>query len=174
MDAEAPRAEDSASLARPSADAGAGASPAQLRRAALAIVFAAVLLGDSNRGLVLPTLILRLHGNARAVGAANAGFSAARLAAAPALGHWQDARCSGEVLVLTTMVSLLANAAYAAARTDSGVIAARTVLGIGSCVLGVSRAVVAKTTTAEERTPMLALLSAVRYLAIRCGEGAAW
>jgi MFS family permease len=138
------------------------------RRAALVLVFLAVLLGDTNRGLVLPTLILRLHGNAKAVGVANAGFSALRLAAAPFFGHWQDRRCSGEVLVLTSVVGLVANAAYAVARTDAGVVAARCVLGIGSCVLGVGRAVVAKTTSTEERTPMLSLLSAVRAAAAAC------
>jgi MFS family permease len=145
---------------------GAVVNAPRTRRAALVLVFLAVLLGDTNRGLVLPTLILRLHGNAKAVGIANAGFSALRLTAAPFFGHWQDRRCSGEVLVLTSTVGLAANVAYSAARTDAGVVAARCVLGIGSCVLGVGRAVVAKTTSTEERTPMLSLLSAVR--ATRC------
>lgn len=134
----------------------------RLRRAAVALVFAAVLLADSNRGLVLPTLVLRLHGDAAAVGAANSGFSAARLLAAPALGAWQDARCAGEPLFLAMAIGALANAAYCLARSDGGVVAARVALGVGSSVLGVGRAVVAAATPPDDRTPALALLAAVR------------
>ena len=141
---------------------GDAALASRLRRGAVALVFAAVLLADSNRGLVLPTLVIRLRGDARAVGAANAAFSAARLLAAPAFGAWQDARCAAEPLVLAATVGALANAAYVLARSDAGVVAARAALGVGSSVLGVGRAVVAAATAPEDRTPALALLAAVR------------
>ena len=147
-----------------------GALAARLRRGAVALVFAAVLLADCNRGLVLPTLVVRLRGDAAAVGAANAAFSAARLLAAPAFGAWQDARCAAEPLVLAATVGALSNGAYVLARSNGGVVAARAALGVGSSVLGVGRAVVAAATAPADRTPALALLAAVRGAHTACRD----
>ena len=109
-----------------------------MRARGFALVFVAVLLGDANRGLVLPTLfsfLQQLGGGAKALGIANSGFSLGRLLVAPAYGVWVDRRPCAEVLLVTSLLAAAANAAYTAATSLRVAVAARCVLGVGASTL---------------------------------------
>ena len=140
------------------------------RRMAIGIVFYTVLLGDANRGLVLPTLqgyLNKFGGTATQVGIANAGFSLGRLIAAPIYGYWMDKRNAGEVIVFSMVISAVANVMYTYASSLGEptvvIVAMRTFLGVGASVLGVGRAYIAKITSKAERGPYIAILCALQY-----------
>lgn len=85
------------------------------RRASMVFICYLVLVGDGNRGLVLPTLqgyLGKFGGTSKAVGIANAGFSAGRLLAAPIYGYWMDKRNTGEVVLFSMVVCAACNLLY--------------------------------------------------------------
>jgi len=144
------------------------------RRLGFGLVFYLVLLGDGNRGLVLPTLqryLGKYDGSAQLVGLANAGFSLGRLLVAPFYGLWMDRRSAGEVFVFTCVLSAGANLLYTYASWWSRVgvdpayviVLSRTVLGAGASVLGVGRGYIGKKTAKAERGAYIALLCAFQY-----------
>ncbi len=144
------------------------------RKVSMALICFLVLVGDANRGLVLPTLqgyMGKYGGDARDLGLANAGFSAGRLLAAPLFGYWMDRRNTGEVVLFSMILCALCNALYTYAseldvlRVNPTVIivASRTALGFGASILGVGRAYIAKQTSKAERGPYIAILCALQY-----------
>ena len=140
------------------------------RRASMALICFMVLVGDANRGLVLPTLqeyIGIYGGNASVLGLANAGFSAGRLLAAPLYGYWMDERNTGEVVLFSMILCFVCNLIYALAskmpHPDIVIVVSRTVLGFGASILGVGRAYIAKQTSKAERGPYIAILCALQY-----------
>ena len=145
-------------------------SEAWRRRVSMGIVFFLVLLGDANRGLVLPTLqgyLGHFGGDATSLGLANAGFSLGRLLVAPFYGYWMDKRNAGEVIAFTMVICFVSNLVYTyCAYLDDPalvIIITRTFLGVGASVLGVGRAYIAKQTAKAERGPYIAVLSALQY-----------
>lgn len=136
-------------------------------RARSVVVYASVLLGDANRGLVLPTLVVlvrALGGGVRDVGAANSAFSFARLLAAPLLGVVLDRLGPVPVFVGSFALAAGANLAYALAPSVALVVAARGVLGAGAATLGVARALVSRSTPRHKRTSAFAVLSGLQYV----------
>lgn len=136
----------------------------------IAIVFYLVLLGDGNRGLVLPTLnryIYKLGGTSLELGMANSGFSLGRMLVAPLYGYWMDNTSPGIVFLFSSCICFLCNIMYTAAGKFSDglavVVASRTVLGVGASVLGIGRAYVSKVTNKSQRTAYFSFLSAIQY-----------
>eukprot|EP00963_Diacronema_lutheri_P011479 scaffold1401_cov330-Pavlova_lutheri.AAC.67 len=136
----------------------------------IAIVFYLVLLGDGNRGLVLPTLnryIYKLGGTSLELGMANSGFSLGRMLVAPLYGYWMDSTSPGAVFLFSSCVCFLCNIMYTAAGKFSDgltvVVVSRTVLGVGASVLGIGRAYVSKVTNKSQRTAYFSFLSAIQY-----------
>ena len=146
------------------------------RRVSMAFVCFLVLVGDGNRGLVLPTLqgyIGKFGGTSGDVGLANAGFSLGRLIAAPLFGYWMDQRNTGEVLLFSMVVCAVCNffytyASYACICMPVSpavvIIVSRACLGFGASILGVGRAYIAKQTSKAERGPYIAILCALQYV----------
>lgn len=146
------------------------------RRASMVFICYLVLVGDGNRGLVLPTLqgyLGKFGGTSKAVGIANAGFSAGRLLAAPIYGYWMDKRNTGEVVLFSMVVCAACNLLYTYAtyvgcickyvNPAVAIVASRTILGFGASILGVGRAYIAKQTSKAERGPYIAVLCALQY-----------
>ena len=140
------------------------------RRVSMVLICFLVLVGDANRGLVLPTLqeyIGIYGGNSSVLGLANAGFSLGRLLAAPLYGYWMDERNPGEVVLFSMVVCLVCNLMYTFASQMPHppviIVVTRTVLGFGASVLGVGRAYIAKQTSKAERGPYIAILCALQY-----------
>ncbi|QDZ23465.1 MFS general substrate transporter [Chloropicon primus] len=145
------------------------------RRVSMVFICFIVLVGDGNRGLVLPTLqgyLSKFGGTSSAVGVANAGFSAGRLLAAPVYGYWMDQRNTGEVLLFSMAICAICNLLYTYASyvhvngflsPTFMIVASRTMLGVGASVLGVGRAYIAKQTSKAERGPYIAILCALQY-----------
>ena len=140
----------------------------------LAVVVLAVLVGDANRGLLIPSLqpyLGRFGGSAFEVGACNAAFSLGRLLAAPLYGLWMDRRSPGEPLLAALALAGLANMLYTYAGPLGGggtgsiaaVFASRCVCGVGASVLGVGRGYIGKETSRAARAPYIALLCAAQY-----------
>ena len=146
------------------------------RRVSMILICFLVLVGDANRGLVLPTLqgyIGNFGGTAIDLGIANAGFSAGRLVAAPLFGYWMDKRNTGEVVLFSMIVCAVCNFLYTYASLMDDIhinispvvilVVTRTVLGFGASILGVGRAYIAKQTSKAERGPYIAILCALQY-----------
>lgn len=136
----------------------------------LVVVFYLVLIGDGNRGLVLPTLnryIKKLGGTSLELGLANSGFSLGRMLVAPFYGYWMDNASPGIVFLLSSFICFFCNILYTcAARFPDGlsvVVASRTFLGVGASVLGIGRAYVSRVTHKGQRTAYFSLLSAIQF-----------
>ena len=146
------------------------------RRVSIAFICFIVLVGDGNRGLVLPTLqgyLGKFGGTSSELGIANAGFSAGRLVAAPIYGYWIDKRNTGEVVLFSMVICALCNFLYTYASYVKDInkyaspavviVVSRTILGFGASILGVGRAYIAKQTSKAERGPYIAILCALQY-----------
>jgi Major Facilitator Superfamily len=128
-----------------------------------------VLLGDTARGILWPTLyplVTELGGSSLTLGGAVAAFSVGRVAGSPILGA-----CSVRWGVAATLQWSLALFAVGAVMYALGedslptIIAAQLVMGLGTSSLGVCRGYVADNSLASVRTQRLAQLTALQVLA---------
>lgn len=156
---------------------GAAATP-RSARVALALNAAVLLVAESSRGLFVAsvyTYALALTGNdatvaQRDTAVAVACYSVGRLIAAPLWGHAADWMSFRLVFALSLVVAALGHVAYVLAETRAGVggesvlVLARCLVGLGSGVLGVCRAVVAKLTPPDARTAQYSILSLAKFV----------
>lgn len=128
-----------------------------------------IFLGDMTRGVFFPSLWLlveHLGGSAVTLGYAVAAFSFGRILANPVFGSWSHSVGYTKTLLISCYIlfvgTLLYAATYAVGRPEC-LIAAQTVLGVGSGTLGVTRAFVAEITPQRDRTTYMAWLTAMQY-----------
>ncbi|KAG5175496.1 major facilitator superfamily domain-containing protein [Tribonema minus] len=137
----------------------------------LATILTVVLIGDTARGIVFPTLssyVILMGGNKSTLGAAVAGFSLGRVIASPLLGKWSTQYGCRRVLAAALSALSLGAILYALASSTAWLIAAQVMMGLGSGTLGVTRGYVADRTPNARRTGMLAMLTAVQYGGFAC------
>eukprot|EP00741_Cyanophora_paradoxa_P023919 tig00021682_g23101.t1 len=161
----------------PSAPIGADAGQQRRRLISLLCVLGITLLGDSARGLFLPTqlqYVQSLGGGSGALGLAVASYSAGRLLFSPLLGAVADRRSFSYSLQLSLVLMAAGNLLYILVPALWAMLAARFVVGCGASTLGISRAYVVAVTTVEQRTAYMAYLSAVQFagFAVMPGAGA--
>jgi len=130
------------------------------------VVCFVVLLGDTARGIMFPTLwprVVSLGGDKVIQGICVASFSLGRVISSPILGSISQAHGYRSVLLACNIVILAGALTYAMATSLPLLIAAQIVLGLGSGSLGVTRSYVAELTGKRRRTELLAYLTAVQY-----------
>lgn len=133
------------------------------------IVCLVVLIGDMSRGAMFPTmwpLVQSIGGDTVTLGYAVAAFSFGRILVSPMFGSWSIKYGYTKTLFFSTAIILLGTLLYAQVGnvgTPVFLIAAQTVLGVGSGTLGVTRAFVADVTPTRNRTTYMAWLTAVQY-----------
>merc|ERR1712151_237626 len=127
------------------------------------------LVGDMARGIMFPTLwplIHKLGGTQVAQGYAVAAFSFGRILSAPLLGRFSVSHGYTKTLLCSQAILLVGTLLYAQSGyfgTPSFLIAAQTVMGVGSGTLGVLRAFASDVSPRNSRTVYISLLTAVQY-----------
>lgn len=135
----------------------------------LIVVCFVILIGDMSRGVMFPTLwplVESLGGNTVTLGYAVAAFSFGRIIVSPVFGTWSITHGYTNTLLLSTSTLMLGTLLYAQVQNvgyTQFLIAAQTILGVGSGTLGVTRAFVADVTAKRERTTYMAFVTAVQY-----------
>ncbi|CAM9297597.1 unnamed protein product [Discosporangium mesarthrocarpum] len=135
-------------------------------RASLFVVMLVVLIGDTARGIMFPTLwpyVKSMGGNRIMQGYCVGAFSLGRVLISPILGDWSVKKGYKEVLCFSSVVLLTGVLGYALSTATWHLVYAQVVIGMGSGSLGVTRAYVADKSTAEQRTYLLAYVTAVQY-----------
>ncbi|GMH66437.1 hypothetical protein TrRE_jg9159 [Triparma retinervis] len=145
------------------------------------VVCFTILIGDTARGVMFPTLWLlnkSLGGNKITQGYAVASFSGGRVLMSPVLGRMSETLGYKPTLTKSLSMLLLGTLLYVAASTPVVashaasihssaplflLIFAQVVMGLGSGTLGVTRAYVAEITPRDKRTAWLSYLTAVQY-----------
>lgn len=125
-----------------------------------------ILTGDTARGVLFPTLWPRVQsmgGNRITQGITVAAFSFGRVLSSPHLGRWSSRQGYRKVLTVTSIIILIGSLMNTMATTSFWLIAAQIVVGVGSGTLGVTRSFVAQRTEGNERSAMIARLTAVQY-----------
>lgn len=159
----------------PLAGGGLHPSPATVSLLLNALV---LLVSECSRGLFVASmfqLVLALSGGDAAFdraqslnAAAVASYNVGRLVAAPLWGAAADRLPFRAVYACALSVAAVGNLMYALAEARDGSVAvvavSRAVVGLGSGVLGVSRAVVPLLTHPAERTGWYSLLSTAKFI----------
>ncbi|GAX23150.1 MFS transporter, ceroid-lipofuscinosis neuronal protein 7 [Fistulifera solaris] len=128
-----------------------------------------IFLGDMTRGVFFPSLWLfveHLGGSAVTLGYAVAAFSFGRILVNPVFGSWSHTIGYTKTLLISCSLLFLGTLLYAVTYLvgrPECLLAAQTVLGVGSGTLGVSRAFVAEITPQRDRTTYMAWLTAMQY-----------
>jgi len=130
------------------------------------IVGFVVLIGDTGRGVMFPTLwplVSSLGGDHTTQGFTVAAYSFGRVISSPYFGSWSTTYGYQKVLVLSCSIIAIGCVIYAKATSCNMLIVAQTIIGIGSGTLGVTRAYVADQSTRKTRTVLMAQLTALQY-----------
>ena len=135
------------------------------------VICCVVLLGDSARGIMFPTLwpfVRSLGGNRLSHGYTVAAFSLGRALASPFIGKQSSRRGYQTTLVVCNAIIMVGGFVYGMASSMHVLLAAQILIGVGSGSLGVTRAYVAELCPPSSRTVILAYLTAVQYGGFTC------
>jgi len=133
------------------------------------IISCVVLVGDTARGVMFPTLwplVKSLGGSRVHQGIAVASFSFGRVISSPILGKKSVKDGYRSTLTISLSMLLVGTLAYSLAPAVDNLywlIMAQVIMGLGSGTLGVTRAYVAEITPRKDRTEYIAMLTAVQY-----------
>lgn len=125
-----------------------------------------VLLGDSTRGLMFPTLwplVSSLGGTKTKQGVIVAAFSMGRVVVSPFYGWFSSHRGYRYVLVFAHLIAAAGAFWYTRVETLGGLLCAQVALGLGCGTLGVTRSYVAESVPRAQRTIYLGWLTAMQY-----------
>lgn len=125
-----------------------------------------VLLGDSTRGLMFPTLwplVSSLGGTKTQQGIIVAAFSMGRVVVSPFYGWVSSRRGYRDVLVFAHVIVILGATWYVMVDSLWQLLAAQIALGLGCGTLGVTRSYVAESVPRSQRTIFLGRLTAMQY-----------
>lgn len=121
-----------------------------------------VLVGDMARGVLFPTLWLRvssLGGNKMHQGIAVSAFSMGRILSSPLFGKLSEIYGYRGVLCACNVIIVMGCLLYSVAQSISIVLLAQLIVGFGAGSLGVTRAFVAEYTIKQNRTVYMAYLT---------------
>lgn len=142
-------------------------APLLMDKPSFLVVAYIVLIGDTARGILFPTLqahMSELGGGTLTLSWAVAAFSIGRIIGSPILGHLNALNGPGYTLQLAQLMFVLGTCVYVLGEDSLPfTIIAQCIMGLGTSSLGVCRGYVADRSTPEERTGKLALLTAVQY-----------
>lgn len=143
----------------------------------LAIVFVVLLLSETARGIVLPTLspfVKLIGGDAALLGYAVAAFSMGRFVSTIGLGYLSTRMSYKKVLGGSVAITVVGNLMYSFSYFFGPyfLLASRFITGFGAGTLSVIRAYVAHVTTPQERTSYMSILGAVQFLGFAIMPGA--
>lgn len=125
-----------------------------------------VLLGDSTRGLMFPTLwplVSSLGGTKTNQGVVVAAFSMGRVVVSPFYGWFSSHRGYRDILVFAHIIVAVAALWYTRVTHLYGLLGAQIALGLGCGTLGVTRSYVAESVPRAQRTIYLGRLTAMQY-----------
>eukprot|EP00026_Physarum_polycephalum_P004458 Phypoly_transcript_04478.p1 GENE.Phypoly_transcript_04478~~Phypoly_transcript_04478.p1 ORF type:complete len:623 (+),score=60.64 Phypoly_transcript_04478:158-2026(+) len=143
----------------------------------LVIVFLVLLLSETARGIVLPTLspyVTLIGGNAVMLGYAVAAFSGGRFVSTIGLGYLSTTMSYKKVLAGSVAICVVGNFCYGLAFFWGPyvLLVSRFITGFGAGTLSVIRAYVAHVTTTKERTSYMSILGAVQFFGFAIMPGA--
>ncbi|KAJ1422194.1 major facilitator superfamily domain-containing protein [Ochromonadaceae sp. CCMP2298] len=141
-------------------------SPKKQHYFSSAVIVLAVLIGDTARGIMFPTLwllVLSLGGTRFHQGLAVAAFSGGRIVSSPLFGRYSETHGYRPVLIACNLCIFLGTLLYISANSIWMLILAQCCIGFGAGSLGVTRSYVADHTEKADRTEYLAYLTAVQY-----------
>ena len=124
----------------------------------LSIIFSCCFVGDTARGLMMPTLwpfVSSMGGNLIWQGFIVAAFSLGRVISSPLFGTLADMYGYRWVLVACNGIIVLGALLYTQSTTLEELFASQFVIGIGTGTLGVTRSYVAENSTKQNRTEMV-------------------
>ena len=130
------------------------------------IIAICCLIGDSARGLMMPTLwpfVSSMGGNLIWQGFIVASFSLGRVISSPLFGILADMYGYRWVLIGCNGIIMLGALLYTQSSTLEALFVSQFVIGIGTGTLGVTRSYVAENSTKQNRTEQMALLTAMQY-----------
>lgn len=130
------------------------------------IIILCVLTGDMARGIIFPTLWLRvrlLGGDRVSQGLAVSAFSAGRILSSPPFGALCESIGHRPVLLICNAIIILGCMVYSFTDSLNYVLLGQFVIGFGAGSLGVTRSYVADFTDKTRRTEYMAYLTAVQY-----------
>ncbi|CAM9773448.1 unnamed protein product, partial [Choristocarpus tenellus] len=141
-------------------------------KTSLLVIMLVVLIGDTARGIMFPTLwpyVKILGGDRITQGYCVGAFSFGRVFMAPIMGDWSTKRGYGKILSFASLIICVGSMWYALASSTWQLVAAQqVVMGMGSGTLGVTRGYVANKSTTAQRTYLLANVTAVQYAGFTC------
>jgi MFS transporter, ceroid-lipofuscinosis neuronal protein 7 len=130
------------------------------------IIAICCLIGDSARGLMMPTLwpfVSSMGGNLIWQGFIVASFSLGRVISSPLFGILADIYGYRWVLVGCNGIIILGALLYTQSTTLEALFLSQFVIGFGAGTLGVTRSYVAENSNKQNRTGQMALLTAMQY-----------
>eukprot|EP01119_Soliformovum_irregulare_P009050 TRINITY_DN2216_c0_g1_i1.p1 TRINITY_DN2216_c0_g1~~TRINITY_DN2216_c0_g1_i1.p1 ORF type:complete len:461 (-),score=79.68 TRINITY_DN2216_c0_g1_i1:31-1413(-) len=144
----------------------------------MSIILLVLFVAESSRGLVVPTLYLYVEtvgGGKRVLGMVIAGYSVGRLFGSSLFGWLYNTKGGRFALVVSCAIAVLGNFFYSLAPLFGvwSIIVSRALVGLGSGVFSVARAMIADCTKVEERTRFMAYSSAVQFIGFALMPGAA-
>ena len=128
-----------------------------------------VFVGDSSRGILFPSLFLlckSLGGTTTDLGYLVAAFSFGRLIATAPLGYYCDRFGHKKSLIIANVILMVGSIVWANAYATgklSSLYCAQFLMGCGSGTLGVTRSYIVEQVVPEERTNILAIMTALQY-----------
>jgi len=140
------------------------------------IAFLILLIAESARGIVLPTLapyVDMIGGDAVILGYAVAAFSIGRFASTIGLGYLSTRVSYGKVLGWSVFFCIVGNIMYSFGTIGGKyvLLTSRFISGFGAGTLSVVRAYVAHVTSHDERTSYMSILGAVQFLGFAITPG---
>eukprot|EP01039_Chlorochromonas_danica_P002203 gene2203-2406_t len=133
----------------------------------LLTVYGATLTSEMARGLLFPTLWLKVetvYGSTTPLGVVVGAFSVGRIIGTPIFGALSDHVNSYRSTLITCNVILLLGAIlYGLSQSLLALITAQFVMGLGAGSLGTLRSYVAETAPRVDRTEHMAYLTALQY-----------
>eukprot|EP01113_Clastostelium_recurvatum_P049540 TRINITY_DN9195_c0_g1_i4.p1 TRINITY_DN9195_c0_g1~~TRINITY_DN9195_c0_g1_i4.p1 ORF type:complete len:550 (+),score=103.44 TRINITY_DN9195_c0_g1_i4:84-1733(+) len=155
----------------------APAPAAQRSLVDLLIVLFILLLSESARGIVLPTLVLyvgSVGGDATWLGWTVGAFSTGRFVSTIGLGYISTQSAYKRVLAVSVLICVIGNALYATSYAGGIImlLISRFLIGFGAGTLSVIRAYVVQVTSSAERTAYMAVVGAVQFLGFAIMPGA--
>jgi len=137
-----------------------------LRLGCFICIALSAFLGDASRGLVVPSIVPFIYSTGSGssfVGWVNGMYALGRLIAAPLFGYWAEKRTFREAILINLVLFCIGNVLYAISGTSWMILASRTLVGLGSGTLGLARGYVVMSTTKEDRTHWISLLTAAQF-----------
>eukprot|EP00117_Sycon_ciliatum_P003068 scpid69564/ scgid8017/ Major facilitator superfamily domain-containing protein 8 len=140
------------------------------------VTFLFFLCGGIEYAIILPSLWpyldIYFHSNRAFYGLCFAAFSISGLIFSPVFGYWSDRiKVAKPIILLCNLFEIAGNLVYFASRNQYMVLAGRFLSGIGTGAGAAIFAMLARSSTIEERTRVFAVAMSCRFIGLIVGPG---